>query len=417
MEYFKLLEKVPENISKVSEFRTVGTKPLGGLAVGFGLALKTGEEVRKFTNEGKVLLVTDKTMISIGTEKIISDSLRSSGFDVVTFDEVEPEPHLSTCRKVQEIVRGGNFSAIVGLGGGSPMDMAKTAAITATNPEDIRKYLMNIGKPQGEVEAAEPFEREGLPCILLPTTSGTGSEVSPYIIASEGNRKLGGVSPYLYGTVALVDPILTATMPPKVTAFTGLDALTHGLEGMIGKNVPITEVLTLKCVDYVFKYLPKAVEDGEDLEARYFMSFASVFGMMSYTQGGGLYAHSMSYLLTLDGEHPHGLGCGLALPYTLMFNFDFIRQVLLKLAPIVAPDASVAEEETAEIVVGRFKDLVKRVGLPSSLKELGIEKSRIEDYASQMVKIYYRPNNPRPMDIDEAHKLLSSMWEGELVRI
>ena len=186
---------------------------------------------------------------------------------------------------------------------------------------------------------------------------------------------------------------------------------------MIGKNVPITEVLTLKCVDYVFKYLPKAVEDGEDLEARYFMSFASVFGMMSYTQGGGLYAHSMSYLLTLDGEHPHGLGCGLALPYTLMFNFDFIRQVLLKLAPIVAPDAPVTEEETAEIVVGRFKDLVKRVGLPSSLKELGIAKSRIEDYASQMVKIYYRPNNPRPMDIDEAHKLLSSMWEGKLVRI
>ncbi len=412
-----MLEKVPESLSKVSEFRTVGTKPLGGLVVGCGLALKTGEELRKFTNGGKVLLVTDKTMISVGTEKIVSDSLRASGHDVVTFDEVEPEPHLSTCRKVQEIVRGGNFSAIVGLGGGSPMDMAKTAAITATNPKDIRKYLMNIGKPQGEAEAAEPFEREGLPCILLPTTSGTGSEVSPYIIASEGNRKLGGINPYLYGTMALVDPLLTVTMPPKITACTGLDALSHGMEGMIGKMVPITEVFTSKCVEYVFRYLPMAVEDGENIEARYYMSFASVFGMMSYTQGGGLYAHSMSYVLTLDGGHPHGLGCGIALPYTMMFNFDLVRRTLLKLASAVAPDASGSEEEMAEIVVGRFRDLLKRVGLPSSLKELGIEESRIDDYASQIVKIYYRPNNPRPMEIEEARKLVRSMWEGKLVKI
>ncbi len=406
MEYGALLERVPEKLAGITEFRTVGIKPLGKLAVGFGLAKEAGAEAAKFCQGGKVLLISDKTMVALGTEKIVSDSIRSAGLEVVLFDDVEPEPHLSTCRRVQDAVRSDRFEAVVGLGGGSPMDMAKTAAVTATNPGDIKDYL-----------TGEPFEREGLPCILMPTTSGTGSEVSPYIVASEKDRKLFVGDPHVYATVALVDPLLTVTMPSKVTAATGLDALSHGMEGMIGKTVPVTEALTTKCVEYVFAYLPEAVENGMDLEARYYMSFASVFGMMSYTQGGGLYAHSMSYILTLEGGHAHGLGCGLALPYTFMFNFESMKESLLKLAPLVAPGATGSDDEVAEKVVCEFKNLVERVGMPSSLKDLGIEESRVGDYAKDLVETYYRVKNPRPMSPEEAVRFVRSMWEGTLVRI
>lgn len=405
MDYDLLLGQVPDNLKKAAEFRTVGVKGKGKLAVGFGLVKTLGEEAAKLGSD-KVLLVTDRTMVDLGTYKLAVEPLERAGFSVQVFDEVEPEPHVETCQKVQDLTRKEGFSVVVGLGGGSPMDVAKAAALAPANPRDMLDYMTGT-----------PLEGEGLPCILIPTTSGTGSEVSPYIVTSKGDKKLFIGNPFVYATVALVDPLLTVTMPPKVTACTGLDALSHGVEGMIGKTNPITEMFTLKCVEYVFKYLEKAVANGNDLEARYHMSFASLFGMMSYTQGGGLYAHSMSYILTLDRGCAHGLGCGLALPYTFMFNLRSIFSILGKIAPLAGVDAKGSPEEVGFNVAARFKELVYRVGVPSSLKDLGVPEQDIDRFAEDIVAKYYRVNNPRPMSPEEGHAFVRSMWKGDLIEI
>ncbi len=405
MDYESLLEQVPGQLKNPAEFRTVGVKGKGKLAVGFGLVKTLGEEASKL-GSGKALLVTDKTMVKLGIHKLAVDPLEKAGFSVQVFDDVEPEPHLETCQEVQDLTRKQGFSVVVGLGGGSPMDVAKAASLAPGNPRELIDYMTGT-----------PLEGEGLPCILVPTTSGTGSEVSPYIVTSKGDKKLFIGNPLVYGTIALVDPLLTVTMPPKVTACTGLDALSHGVEGMIGKTNPLTETFTLKCVEYVFKYLEKAVADGNDLEARYYMSFASLFGMMSYTQGGGLYAHSISYILTIDSGTPHGLGCGLSLPYTFMFNLKNIAPILVKIAPLAGVDPSGSSEAVGRKVAVRFKELVSSVGIPSSLKELGVAEKDVDRYAEDLVAKYYRVNNPRPMSPEEGLAFVRSMWDGTLTEI
>lgn len=404
MDYNKLKKQVPESLKETVTFQTAGVKPLGKLAIGFGLAEKVGEEAEKF-GQGKVLLVTDKTLVKLGVCQVISDSLEQTGFLVDIFDDVSPEPHIETAQQVQALVRNAKYSAVVGLGGGSPMDMAKVASMTATNPKDILDYL------QGSA-----FEVEGLPCILLPTTSGTGSEVSPFIVTSTADKKMFIASPYLYATVALVDPLLTTSMPPGVTAATGLDALSHGVEGLIGKPTPVAEALTSKCVEYVFDHLESAYQDGGNLKARYYMSYASVLGMMSYTQGGGLYAHSCSYILTLDKGLPHGVGCGLALPYTLMFNFDYIKDILLRFADVI--DSGLRSQEVAALkVVEHFYQILGKIGVANNLREIGVNEQQLSTYAQNLIEKYYRMRNPREMNIEQAQRFIELMWEGKLESI
>lgn len=405
MNYFELLDKVPENLKGITEFRTAGVKPNGKFALGFGLANTLGDEAKQF-GIGKALIVTDKVIVNLNLHKVCLDSLVKAGFNVDIFDDVDPEPHVETAQRVQQQARKENYRVVIGLGGGSAMDMAKVAALMARNPGDILEYME--GKPIGI---------EGIPLILLPTTSGTGSEVSPYVVLSKGEKKLFIGYPHDYATIALIDPLLTVTMPVKVTAATGLDALSHAIEGYEGKPNPLTEMLTNKTVEYVFKYLERACNDANDLEARYYMSFAAAFGMMSYTQGGGLYAHSMSYILTIHNNVAHGLGCGVTLPYTLMFNVDFIKDKLAKFMNIIEPAVSGTEEELAVLVIDKFMELLVKVGAPVKLSGLGVVESELPVIADELVNKYYRLKNPRPMVMEESKKLVASMWEGKPIRI
>jgi len=405
MNYLSLLEKVPNILKEIAEFRTSGVKPNGKLAIGYGLAKKVGEEASRF-GVGKALFITDKTIVNLGLHKVVLDSLEKAGYSVDMRDDIEPEPHYETAERIQEYVRKTAYKVVVGMGGGSAMDMAKVAAIMATNEGEALQYMTGT-----------PIKNEGLPCILLPTTSGTGSEVSPFVVVSKDDKKLFISTPYAYATIALVDPLLTVTMPPRVTAATGLDALTHGVEGLMGKPNPLSEMFTSKCVEYVFKYLPRACADGNDLEARYYMSFASVLGMMSYTQGGGLYSHSMSYILTIHNNQPHGLGCGVTLPYTVMYNYEYVQDMLVKFARIVIPEAKGTDEEVALKMVEQFRSLLEQINVPVSLEGLGVAQDSIEVFADELVNKYYRLRNPRSMNLEEAKRLVEAMWHGRLEKV
>lgn len=405
MDYANLKKNIPEHLSAITSIQMAGSRPMGKLSVGFGLAETVGEEAAKL-GAGKALLVTDRILTGLGVEKVVVESLTAAGFQVRVFDEVAAEPHIEIAQRLEEIVKGEDFAVVVGLGGGSPLDMAKAAALVSANPKTILEYM-----------AGAAIENESAPLILLPTTSGTGSETSPFVVTSTAEKKLFISTPFVYPTMALVDPLLTVTMPPKVTAGTGLDALSHGVEGLIGESNPFTQAFTGKCVELVFEYLPRAVVDGLDLEARYYVSFASVMGMMSYSLGGGLYAHSCSYILTLDKNVPHGIGCGVTLPYTLMFNVEHIQEMLSSFAPSIDPAISGPVDEAAEQVVERFQSLVKEVGLPVSLKGLGVEEGDLSRYADELVNKYYRVKNPRALEPGQAETLMRAMWEGRLVKI
>ena len=288
---------------------------------------------------------------------------------------------------------------MVGIGGGSTLDTAKFAAVLGSNQHGASELLHD-----------STLIEDSLPLVLIPTTSGTGSEISPYIVVSDKGRKLFISSNFAFASTALVDPMLTASMPAKLTAYTGLDALTHAVEGMIGSDNPFTKALAMQSVSLIFGNLYRAVIDGSDLEARYKLSFASVLGMLAYMQGGGLYAHSMSYVLTEAHGFPHGLGCGLALPYTLKFNESEITSILEDMGRIIAPGTIVPPAEVAQT----FIDLVISLGVPSSLKQAGIETEELQAFACDLVSVYPRAKNPRELTPTLATGLLEMMYDGSL---
>lgn len=381
-------------------FQTVGSKPHGKLVVGLDACLEAGKELSGFTTKGKVLLLTDSNVAKLGLHERVVGSLIKEGFQPEVLAEIESEPHIETVVRVAEIVRSEKYCAVVGLGGGSVLDVAKMASLAATNLGSILDYMTS----------KNAFAEEGIPKVLIPTTSGTGSEVSSYMVFSSAGKKLFLETPYAFADIALVDPLLSATMPPRVTAYTGLDALAHAVESMISLNShPITEAAALKSVDYVFRYLRMAVSDKDNLEARYYMCWASVLGMMAYSKVGGLYAHSISYILTTRYNTPHGIGCGVALPYTLAFNFETIEPKLRSLKPFIGLPL---ESETIKVPEAFF-GLVREVGIPNSLKDLGVPESDIEEIAQDLVKNYYRQANPRAMNLDDARALVSWMWSGK----
>lgn len=411
MNYERIKERVPERLRGITVLRGPGTVPTGKVAIGFGVAESVGEEVRGL-GVRKVLLVTDRVLSEIGVTELLQGRLKAEGLSVTIFDEVTPEPKLSGGRKVQELVRSGGYDLVVGCGGGSVMDTAKVAAITATNPADIEEYLIGAA-----------FEKEGLPVLLLPSTSGTGSEVSPFIVFSSEERKLFRGSPHLLSTIALVDPLLSLTMPPSVTAATGLDALSHAVEGAQSSRNPYTEALAARCVELVFGYLLLAFEDGENLEARYNLSFASVMGMTTYTQGGGLYAHSLSYLLTTHYKWAHGVGCGVSLPYTLEYNANAIGPLLDRFAGAIRAARGEekgrelelrSENDTARAPVQAFFSLLEELNVPTNLCEVAMDEEMVDTFGEELVSTYKRPKNPRELDREGASRLVESLRTGSL---
>lgn len=365
-----------------------GSKPDGKVIFALDAAKQAGEQV-KILGGSNVLIIRDPVVGKLGVDKPVLDSLNAEGLTYQIFEDVEPEPHVETMQKVIDIVNNDKIDIVIGTGGGSAMDTAKMAAL-APNGKTVLELLDDNSLVQ-----------TNLPTILITTTSGTGSEVSPFIVAADGKQKRFVASPYTFATVAIVDPLLTVTMPPKVTAATGMDALTHALEGATGKPTPYTIAMACKCAQLCDRYLARAVKDGNDVEARYYMSYASVMGMLAYTQGSGLYAHSMSYVLTAEVGLPHGAGCGLALPDTMEFNREYTEELMEELNRAVETDD----------YIQHMRDMMKEIGAPRKLKELGIKQEQVPELARILVENYYRANNPRPMSKEEALEVVQAMYE------
>ena len=401
-----LAKDVAYDIQRVFDFQTVGMPSPNRIVFGCGAIEKIGEEAAKLA-KGKALIVSDAVIEKLGIVEQAKGKLKACGFEVSVFTSVEPEPHMETADALfeQHVEKG--FSLLVGLGGGSVMDMGKLTAQSVANNIHPRKIV------SGEVVP----ESRGLPLIQAPTTSGTGSEASPNFVVTVGEDKTFKSNPYYYSDISIVDPLLTVSMPPRVTATTGLDALSHAIEGMMNKNAsPFSDILCLGGIELVGAYLRRAVADGEDLEARYYMSLAATISMMGMIMAGAVYAHSVAYIISKYKPTAHGLGCALGLPYIMAYNVPVASAKLARIAEALGESTAMFSElDAAKLAAESIYCMMEDVGLPVSLEEYGgITEDDLENAGELMIELYPRPLNPRPMGREEAVQFWRNMWAGNL---
>jgi len=394
------------DIHRIFDFRTVGMPTPNRIKFGCGAIDQIGDDAASLA-KGKALLVSDDVLQKIGTVGDVKAKLEAGGFEVTTFTEVEAEPHIETAVALYEKHVGKGFEIIIGLGGGSVMDMTKLTAQCVANDIDPKKIV------RGEVIP----EKRGLPMILAPTTSGTGSEVSSIFVITDGENKTFKNSPFYYSDISIVDPALTVSMPSRVTATTGLDALSHAIEGMMNTNAgPVSDVLCLGGIELVGAYLRRAVANGKDLEARYYVSLGATVSMMGMVMAGATYAHSVAYIISKYKPTAHGLGCALGLPYIMAYNVPVATAKLARIAEALGENTAMYSElDAAKMAAQSIFCLMDDVGLPVSLEEYGgITEDDLEKAGEMMIELYARPQNPRPMNREDSIRFWRNMWEGNL---
>lgn len=335
------------------------------------------------------LLVSDPFFVSSGlAEQLVSES---DGILTGIFGEVSPNPDVTEVDACAKLIKEQGHGFVVALGGGSALDCAKAAASICLTNDSIRKY-------HGTGEA---MPTEHLPLIAVPTTAGTGSEVTCVSVLTDhaNGKKSPIVSNGFYPAVAMIDPELTYSMPPKVTASTGIDVLCHALEGFWSKgHQPVCDALALHACKLVFTYLKRAYEDGSDKEAREKMAEASVIAGMAFTLPKTTASHACSFPLTNLHHIPHGEACGLTLDYFARINAEAENGRLKKFAAELG-------FESVEAMADAIYQLKKELGLRNDLKDLSLTEEQI----SELVRISRHPNlYNNPVEITD--EMLSKMY-------
>jgi len=399
--------EVPAHLRGEFTFRTTGVQPPNGILFGFNTVRKVGEQAKQLGAK-HAILVTDEVMEQLGNVELVKGAMENEGLTVEVFAKVDPEPHIETADALYEMVRKTEFDLVVGLGGGSSMDMAKLTSIVATNEQE-----------PFEIMEKKVVNRPALKKILIPTTAGTGSEVSMYLVVSKGRDKYFIGTPYAYAEIAIIDPGLTVSMPPTLTASTGIDALSHAIDGLMHKLAnPFSDSMGFAGTELIAKYLRRATFDGEDMEARYYMAMAATLCMMCMNATGALYSHSVSYSLAMVQPMAHGIGCGMGLPYSMAFNVPMIEEKEARITRamgerIESLSTRAAARRAAELVY----ELMADVKMPVSLKEMGFKREDVPKMAEVCITRYPRPFNPRPMSKEQCLALFESMWEGKIAYI
>lgn len=326
----------------------------------------------------RILLIVDPILKKNSVFQTMLELLKE--YDVVSFDKVSAEPTLKLAEELIYFARSSEAQMVIGLGGGSVLDLAKLAAVLITHEGDVDEYLNLSGH--------RFIENKGIPKIIIPTTSGTGSEVTNISVLSLDGSKDVIAHDYLLADIALLDPSLTVTVPARVTAATGIDALTHAIESYLSVNAdPITDSLALHAITLITKFLREAVLDGGSKEARTNLSYGSYLAGISFFNAGVGGVHALAYPLGSQYGISHGESNALLLPYVL----DYIRASCIdKLCDIyVAMGFKVGNhnnEQVSRLCIREIQNLVLDIGIPSSLQIYGITELSLLELAKDAVK-------------------------------
>ncbi len=370
------------------------------LSFGFGSIEGIGAEARRL-GASRVLVVTDKVMVRTGIAGKVADGLDGTRWDI--FEEVEAEPRVEVAQAVADRVRAGSYDLVVGVGGGSSMDIAKVAAAFATNEGPAVSYVGN-----------DLFKKRPIPSVMVPTTAGTGAELTVTSMVTVQGHKQWINSPLLLPSVAIVDPELTMSMPPAVTAATGMDALCHNTEAYLsGLASPVTDSAALEGIPRIVQNLERAFGDGGDRGAREAMSLGALMGGIAL-QAKMVYGHSIGYTIATRFKLPHGLSCGLPLPYVISNYAVACAPKLKKLAEAYGVEATGDPAAVGLAVAERAKSIAASVKVPTTLKEVGVSEGELVSLADECLAMYPRSNSPLVFDRRSMTLLYRRMWDGSL---
>ena len=353
---------------------------------GVGAARGLVDAVKK-RNAGKLLLITDKGIVSSGLLEKITGSLNAHKMNWKVFDNVEPNPKDYNVQQGAEIARRFGADCLVALGGGSPIDCAKAIAVLAFQGGAVRDY-----------EGSDKIGADVLPLVAVPTTAGTGSEVtfSSVITDSSEKFKFSIKDPKIAPKVALVDPEMTLTMPPELTASTGMDALTHAIEAFTAKvSEPIADSAALYAIELIARYLRIAVSESHNLEARAGMLLGSLLAGIAFSHADVAAVHCVAEALGGKYDAAHGVCNAIVLPAVMAYNMEYCKE---RYARIAAAMGLAVEnvDQGAERAVEAVKKLASDIHLPG-FNSLGVKEKDLEELAVNAFRNGSNIDNPRPM--------------------
>lgn len=354
----------------------------------------------------RALLVSDPGVKAAGISGTVEKALLSAGIWVVVYDAVEPDPRIEVVGKCASAARDGKCDGVVAVGGGSALDIGKLTAVMMTNEGPIGKYF-----------GIDLVPNPGLPTILLPTTSGTGSEVTPIaVLSDEGEHlKKGVVSPHLFGRVAILDPVSTIGCPPSVTAASGMDALIHGIESYTSTHATtFTAFLAYQAVETIAGNLRAAYANGGDLEARTRMMEGSLWAGMAFANSGVGAVHAFAYPLGAEYHVPHGVANTVMLPYVMRFNMVGALKRYADLASALGAGGcacGMSDVERAESAIAAVERLADDIRVPRRLRDLKVPESGIPVMSEGVMKVTrLLANNPRAMTLKDAEEIYRSAY-------
>jgi alcohol dehydrogenase class IV len=362
-------------------------------------ALSNLGQLARESGAGKYLLVADPALEQVGILDRALSVLNDVGITGEVFKAVEPEPYMDNAEEAAALGRAVDADLVVGLGGGSAMDTAKAAAALITNEGKAQDYI-----------GLNKVELPGAPTIMVPTTAGTGAEVTfTAVFTNRETRAKGGInSPFLFPDVALLDPELTLPLPPHVTAATGMDALTHAIESVSSLSSTVfTEALALTAIRLISGNLRRAVFHGGDIDAREQMLMGSLLGGLALADAGVGAAHALAYPLGGNYRIPHGLANAMLIPYVMEFNLPAAEKHFAMIAAAMGePVEGLPLRRAAEQAVESVFMLCSDIGIPSSLADAGVPRSDIPMLVEAALKVT-RPveNNPRKLGEEEAQTI------------
>ncbi len=344
----------------------------------------------------KALIVTDKGLMKFGVAQMVLDELDKAAIPYEIFDDVKPNPTVTNVKNGIEACKKAEADFIIAIGGGSAMDTAKGIGIVCTNPE-----FADIVSLEGVADT----KKKSLPIIALPTTAGTAAETTiNYVIIDENTqKKMVCVDPNDIPCVAIVDAELMYSLPKSLTAATGMDAMTHAIEGYITKGAwEMSDMFEIKAIEMIYKYLPIAVNEPQNPEGRNGMAVAQYIAGMAFSNVGLGVDHGMAHPLSALHDVPHGVACAMLLPVVMRFNAEAAKEKYAEIAKAcgVYKDGMTVDE-AVEAACKAIEDLSKLVGIPQHLTELGITEEHIPALAEQAINDVCTPGNPRAVTKDD----------------
>ena len=361
---------------------------------GRGSRTKLKDEL-KSRGYGKVLLVSDITLVDAKITKMVTDVLADAGILFFEYLHIKPNPTVKNVQDGLRVAQISNVDAIVAVGGGSVIDTAKAISIIMTNPEHS-----GVTSLDGAVET----RNKGLPLFALPTTAGTAAEVTiNYVITDEVNvKKMVCVDVHDIPVCAIIDPDLMQGMPQSLAAATGMDALTHAMEGYITKaGWLVPDMFHINAMALIYKNLEKAANDKDEIAVEK-MAYAQYIAGMGFSNVGLGIVHSMAHSLGAFFDTPHGVANALLLPHVLRFNGEVCPELFRNMGRAFGLNMdNLSDEEAVERVVDAVQELSRNLGIPQTLRELGIPEEMLTALANQAINDACTPGNPREVTVED----------------